>query len=160
MLLVVFQISFLFKLNLFFQSFNLVLALLVVVIFVAQIETVFYYLVFAGLLLDIYSGQPFGIFLISYLVTAVALEILFLNFFTNRSFYALIIAGIISILIFNATFWLMSGFLYLVGLNDFWILQFIWRGIFYQIIAMVMVLAAAFTAVNSFTKRFKPIFLK
>lgn len=159
-LVLIFQITFLGNFNLFFKNFNLMLAILVLLIGLTDFKTVLVYLVWFAVLMDIYSSLPFGIFLMTFFLVAIILEILFLNFFTNRSFYSLIIMGIIAVIIYNIFFLLISGFSYLIGASEFFMADRLWLNMLYQLMNIIIILSFAFWLINKISRRFKPTFLK
>ncbi len=167
-LAMIFQITFLGNFNLFFKNFNLMLAILVLLIGLTDFKTVLVYLVLSGVLMDIYSSLPFGVYLMTFFLLAIILEILFLNFFTNRSFYSLITMGIIAVIIYNIFFLLISGFSYLIGASplrligasEFFLADRLWLNIFYQLTNIIIILSFAFWLINKISRRFKPTFLK
>lgn len=88
---------------------SLPLVILTSLIISDQKYPVRWFALFAGLVLDLFSPFPFGLHLISLLVAILVSETLFLNFFTNRSIYAmilLVIAGTIT----KGLLWLGGAF--------------------------------------------------
>ncbi|MFH1171508.1 MAG: hypothetical protein V1778_03150 [bacterium] len=55
-----------------------------------------------GFLLDVFSPFPFGLHLITFVATAVVVELLYLNSFTNRSIYALVLLMLAATVMTNA----------------------------------------------------------
>ena len=159
-LMVIFQITFLGGLNLFWANFNLVLAGLVVLVALADFNQALVYAVLAGVMMDVYSSLPFGIFLAVLFILAIILEILFLNFFTNRSFYSLIIMGLIAVLIYHLLFFIISGLFYLTGVSEFFGGHKIWLALLYQLADLTILLALVFWVLNKISKRFKPTFIQ
>jgi cell shape-determining protein MreD len=146
--------------NFFYSGFNLILAGMVVLVAAFEFEDALYYLIFAGILMDIYSILPFGIFTLSLFLTAVALKMLFLNFFTNRSFYSLIGLGIFGVLVYYLSFAGLSWISYASGLSDFNASRQFWVSASWQFLTMPAALILGFMMVNNFSRRFKPIFVR
>jgi len=113
----------------------------------------------AGLIMDIFSSLPFGIFLVCFFLSAVISELLLFSFFTNRSFYSVMSLGIITTIIFNILFLVLSGIAYLTGMSEFYIGRGYLLELIYQILNVSIVLFLLFFVVNSFSKAFKPNFI-
>ncbi|MFA5047512.1 MAG: hypothetical protein WC516_00555 [Patescibacteria group bacterium] len=154
------QITLLKGYGLFLRDLNLIIVVLVVLINLIEFKNVLWFVVISGLIMDIFSGLPFGIFLAVELLVAIGLEALFLNFFTNRSFYSLLIMGAIGIIFYNLLFIAFTGFFYLTGLSNFFIELNYWQSILRQLLGVIVLLIIGFYLINSWSKRFKPIFLR
>jgi len=140
-------------------NFNLLLIILVLLVNVTSAGRVIWFLILAGAVMDVYSGLPFGIFLVSYLLTAVVLEALFINFFTNRSFYSLLILGGLGVLVYNLFFLSVSGLLYYLGASDFFTSWGYLADVGWQLLLAMVFLTLAFFFINYLSKKFKPVFL-
>jgi len=146
--------------NLFLSGFNLVLILIVVLINLTSPKNVILSALLGGFILDVYSSLPFGIFMFSLLGAAFLVEILFMNFLTNRSFYALIIMGLLAVVIYNLFFIGLNSFFYFLGWsNSFVSLSFI-KNFIWQLVDMALVLSLSFSLINYLSKKFKPVFLQ
>jgi len=156
LLILIFQITFLGNLS---GIFNLILVVLVLLISLTDFKKAAVFSLISGSIMDIYSNLPFGIFLISLFLVAIVLELFFVNFFTNRSFYSLILMGLIAVLFYHLFFILISGFLYLVGVSLFFVSQGYWLEFFGQLITTILILIFCFWIINIVSQRFKPIFL-
>ena len=155
----IFQTTFLANFNIWFRNINLILVALVFLIGALDISQAIIYVILAGLFLDIYSGLPFGIFMLSLFMTLIILEILMINLLTNRSYYSLISLGIIGVVVYNSLLFLVVGFMYLIGASD---IMFNWGyggESLIQLINMVVFLSFIFWIANKLSSRFKPIFL-
>lgn len=141
-------------------EFNLLLVILVLLINLSTLGRVILFLVVAGAIVDIYSSLPFGLFMVSYLLTAIILELLFKNFFTNRSFYSLLILGGIGVAVYNLFFVSFSGLLYYLGANEYFTGWRYLASIGWQLSETLLVLALAFWLINYLSKRFQPVFLR
>ncbi|MDO8669235.1 MAG: hypothetical protein Q7K65_02990 [Candidatus Buchananbacteria bacterium] len=144
----------------YFNSFNFLLAALVILLFLVDFKWIVYFTILSGLILDIYSSLPFGIFLLSFFSAVSISDFLLSNFFTNRSFYSVIFLGLSAVLSFNLVFLITSGLFYLLGISDFYIDQGYWWKLFYQIINISLVLSALFFIINSVSRKFKPNFIR
>lgn len=139
---------------------NLILVTLVVLINLASFPSVAIFAVVAGILLDVYSGVPFGIISISLFTTAILGELLFVNFFTNFSFYSLLIMGLVAAVFYHLLFSLLVVGSYVVGLSDFAPRLNDFYGLAWQVLSAEILLVVAYFLVNSLSRRFKPIFLR
>ena len=155
-----FQITLFKGYGLFLKDLNLIIVILVVLINLMEFKHVLWFVIISGLVMDIFSGLPFGVFLTVELLVAIALETLFLNFFTNRSFYSLLIMGIMGIIFYNILFIATTGFLYLAGLSNFFISLNYWQSFLRQLLGAIIILIISFYLINSLSRRFKPIFLQ
>lgn len=145
--------------NAVLANFNLLLIILVLLVNLTSWGRVIWFLIIAGAIMDIYSSLPFGIFMISYLFTALILEMLFSNFFTNRSFYSLLILGGIGVAVYNLFFLSFSGLLYYLGGSEYFTDWHYLTAIGWQLAESLIFLALAFLLINYLSKKFKPVFL-
>lgn len=139
---------------------NLVLIALVFLVNLEKFDFVAWFAVGAGLLSDVYSATPFGIMSLSLFFTAVICFVLFNNFFTNYSFYSIMILGLIAIISYHFLFFLFSASLFFFGLSDFFPqIDYLYR-IFYQVMATELLMAISYYIFNLSSRRFKPIFIR
>ena len=113
-----------------------------------------------GFLLDIFSFEFFGIYLLTLFLTVLISEFLLNNFFTNRSTYSFLALTFFTTLFYNFTFYLLvyvGRFLedkaFFLFTANFWLglsLEIIWSSVFVWFFFMVM---------NLTTNRLKPVFL-
>ncbi len=116
--------------------------------------------IWSGIFLDLYSGLPFGVYLFCFFLTAIILEFLFLNWLTNRSLFALMILGLVSVLSYNLIFVIVTGTFHLFGWNDF-VLGWGYLGfVVLQLVYTSVLLYVCFRVINKLSKSFKPIFLR
>ena len=141
-------------------NFNLLLIVLILLVNLTSAGRVVWFLILAGAIMDIYSSLPFGIFLASYLFTAVILEILFINLFTNRSFYSLLILGVIGTAVYNLFFLSFSGLLYYLGGSEYFTGWHYLTEVGWQLLETAVFLTLAFFLINYLSKKFKPVFLR
>lgn len=157
-----FQTSFIAALPWPFDYFNLTLSILIFVAVILSYRQALWFALFSGLILDLFSSLYFGTLTASLLLTAIILDALFKNFFTNRSFYSLVILGLIGNAIYNL-FLLIANFVFFIfgaGNNLF---KFASRdnllGLGAEIIFSVSFLAVMFLAFNFLSKRLKSVFI-
>ena len=159
-LVAIVQITILGSFSAYWSSFNLLLALLVIWLFLIDFNRLIYFTIISGLILDLYSSLPFGIFMISIFLAIAISYFLLSNFFTNRSFYSVIFVGLSAILSFNMVFLISSSITYLLGISDFYIDKGYWLRLVYQIINISIVLVSLFFVINLFSRKFKPNFIR
>lgn len=138
---------------------NLSLVALIILLNFSAFYWAAVFAVIAGLLLDIYSGLPFGLLAFSLFFSALGLKILFDNFFTNFSYYSLLLFGLIAVLLYNLIFISLIGLIYFVGLSDYlpgseYLFQILW-----QIMTTGLLMSVAYFLINSASRKFKPVFL-
>jgi len=159
-LLTIVQISFLGNFGVYLSSFNLVLAVLVILLFLVDLKGLIFFTLFSGFILDLYSSLPFGLFMISLFLTALVLEMFLFNLLTNRSFYSVISLGLLAVILFNIIFLAISSAIYLFGLSDFYFNFRSWPSWLYQLLNISIILTVIFFIVNAFSKKFKPNFIR
>lgn len=159
-LIVIAQVTFFGSFNTYWSSFNLILAILVILIFLTDFNNTMFFVIVAGVLLDTYSSLPYGIFLVSLFVAAVSCKIVFSNILTNRSFYSVMLMGLVSLVSFYITFLMVSGLSHFIGLSDFYINGRYFIGMLYTFINTLIILAMLFGVVHSLSRSFKPNFIR
>ncbi|MBI5071860.1 rod shape-determining protein MreD [Candidatus Falkowbacteria bacterium] len=161
-LLVLFQASFIAALPWPANYFNLVLSILIFITVILNFRQALWFALFSGLILDLFSFSNFGTLAITLLLVTSILNVLFRNFFTNRSFYSLIILGLIGnliyiflLLIFNFLFFVLGA---AENLEKFSSRSNIF-GFGWQIIFSISFSAILFLAFNSLGKKLKSVFI-
>jgi len=139
---------------------NLVLAALVILVNLAPRPLAVIFGVACGLLLDVYSGLPFGVLTAVLFVVTVIVEVLFINFFTNFSLYSLVSLGVIGSIVYNILFLAIVALLYFLGYFSFLPFgDYGWK-ILWQIFSTGAIMLLAYFAINRASRQFKPMFLK
>jgi len=138
---------------------NLSLVALIILLNFSEFHWVVIFAVISGLLSDIYSGLPFGLMAFALFFSAAVLKILFDNFFTNFSYYSLLLLGIISVSLYNAIFIALIGLIYLIGLSDYLPKAGYSYKILWQIFSTGILMSLAYYLINSRSRKFKPVFL-
>lgn len=157
--LIFLQLAVVGNLNFFGGRVNLTLVVLIILINLAEFNWVVTFTVVIGLLLDVYSGLPFGILTLSLFISGVTLKILFLNFFTNFSFYSLLLLGFIAVILYNAVFIFIIGMIYFIGWSDYLPgLDYLYK-VLWQILTTELIMIAAYYFINSLSRKFKPVFI-
>lgn len=160
-ILLIVQISFLHTWPISLLSLNLVLAYIIFTTVIINYGRGIVLGVIAGFILDIYSLKPFGAFSISIVLTVILVNILFNQFFTNRSYYSLVTLGVIGTFFYyillraieNFYFWLRPLSLDpLFSLNNF-------SDVGWQIISTTIMSVILFFIFNFISRRAKSVFL-
>lgn len=159
-LMVSMQIALVSTWGAYWGSFNLTLSLLVFLLFMMDFNWVMFLAVLSGFIFDIYSSLPFGVFMVSMLGVSIVLKIILTNLFTNRSFYSVISLGIVGVVLFNLIFLAVGGIVYLLGWSNFYIDSSYLVRLLYQVINAMIVLSVLFFLANSFSRKFKPNFIR
>jgi hypothetical protein len=138
---------------------NLVLVVLAVLINLNDFKLLLGFVIGVGLVLDVYSALPFGAITLTLFTTAVLCQFLFLNFFTNFSFYSLVSLAIIAVLTYHLCLSAIVFFLYFIGLNDIlpqtdYLIKVGW-----QFISTLILIAVSYKFINSISRKFNPNFL-
>lgn len=90
--------------------FILPLAVLVVISVFSDDAKTLWAALATGFVYDMFSPLPFGVHLFAFVATATLVRVMFLNFFTNRSIYAMILLSLIATVSYNLL-WVAVGWL-------------------------------------------------
>lgn len=101
LLIFIFQFSFLNSLSGFFSKINLFLLISVCLFIFYDFRVSLSFALVSGFVLDIFSFYPFGIYFISFLIILVVADIIWNNFFTNRSIYSFLFLGFLMVFFYN-----------------------------------------------------------
>jgi len=114
-----------------------------------------------GLFLDLFAIKLFGLSVISLLLTAVLINFLFKNFFTNYSFYSLTVLGVIGTMSYNLMILFFSFLFELLKSDDFW--EFSLAGyihnLWWQVILNLIIMYIVFFIFHLIGKNFRTNFL-
>ncbi|MFA5020499.1 MAG: hypothetical protein WC517_00310 [Patescibacteria group bacterium] len=138
---------------------NLVLAVLIILVNLADFHWVVLFATASGLLLDVYSGLPFGLLAGSLFLTALALKLLFDNLFSNFSFHSLLLFGLIAVLLHNLFFAGLVASAYLLGFSDYFPQRDYFYKVLWQIATTELLMVGAYYFINFWSKKFKPVFI-
>ncbi|MDD3711214.1 MAG: hypothetical protein PHP37_01260 [Patescibacteria group bacterium] len=117
------------------SRFNLFLFLVIWLFIFYNFRNSLYFALMSGIILDIFSFYPFGIFTISFLLMVVLADFVWNNFFTNRSIYSFLALSFILSIFYNLFLYLIlflfeknvTGVLWLSWTFWFnWIIEFFW----------------------------------
>jgi cell shape-determining protein MreD len=150
------QVSFLTTWPVPISSLNLFLSLVIFIAVIINYHRSLLWAFVGGLFLELYSSLNFGITSLSLILTAILINFLFSNFFTNRSFYSLIILGFIGSVFYSLVIiFLGVAFGSNISLTDFsFTFQFVW-----QPFLNVLILGIIFLTYHFSTGRLKHIFI-
>ncbi len=143
-----------------FYALNLTLAVLLFLLFLnIRFSTIIFLALWTGLLTEVMSITPFGIFTISLVITLVLSNALFVYLFTNRSLPALLALGIFSTLIFKAIFFSVALSLLIKStILSFSFLDY-FSVVFWELILNLSFLTVFYILVRRFSKRLEGTFL-
>jgi len=155
------QISFFSLLPWPFNFFNLFLPIIFFITIILDYQQGLWFAFGGGLIIDLFSFSNFGSITMAIIFAVVAINALFNNFFTNRSFYSLVILGflgnifyIIFLLIFNFLFFIFN----LPNILDKFFTADNLYGILWQLFFSVLLLTLLFFIFNFLNKKLKSVF--
>lgn len=146
--------------NFFSGKVNLILIALIVFINLLDFGWVAVFSLLAGFILDLYSGLPFGLMLALIFAVAVGCQFLFINFFTNFSFYSSLALSLLAVLMYHCLLFLFLWLASVWGLAD-WSLD--WQYLidfFYQLLTAAVFSGLSYFMISSWFKQLRPMFLK
>ncbi|MBP6942571.1 MAG: hypothetical protein KBB55_00830 [Candidatus Buchananbacteria bacterium] len=140
-------------------SFNAVIIALALLTIMSDRFSLIFLVITSGVIFDLHSNLPFGIYLVSGIVTVLAASWLFEYFLTNRSLYSFVVLTIIATLIYHLVFAGLTFGAYEFGWSGY---RLGWNYMTYivgQIGLHVVIALGVFWVVNRFTVIFKPTYL-
>ncbi len=160
-IVVLFQMAFINNLPWGFSKLNLILITLIFILGLIDFKFALWWSLGAGFLLDIYSFELFGIYLVVIILTIVITNFLLINFFTNRSLYSFLILSFLALLIYEIflqlAFYITNVFSHQYYFRifelDFWVN--VLQAEIYNLFLVIIV----FYATNFITQKLKPVFL-
>lgn len=159
-LLAVFQFSFISSLPFYLKYINLEIIALIFILNLLDYKYVFWWAIGFGLFFDVISFSFFGINLIAYSAVITGLNYLFINYFTDRSFYSFSILTVIGILLFKI---IISSLTVLMApdklINFLLIKNMIWPSLFLDIGINLLAMAIIFYISSTLLKSLNPAFL-
>lgn len=155
------QLSFISALPGYLNDLNLILVILVFVLGLWGLNLALWWAVGIGILLDIFSFYPFSVFLISLSLSVIAVNLLLVNFFTDRSLYSFLGLTVFFTLLYN---FILNTFFYFLPLADARTALFIldakfWINLFARIILNLIATWIIFYVINFVSNKLKPAFL-
>jgi len=119
--LAIFQMSFISGLPNYYNEINIVILISVFVLGFSNLRFCLYWSFGLGLIMDIYSFLMFGTYLFIFPVVILSTNFLFVNFFTNRSLYALVVLSMFSSVMFKVLLFASCYFNYFLGLKEYFL---------------------------------------
>ncbi|GEM_PF-192305 len=156
------QLSFISSLPGYLNDLNLILVVLVFVLGLGGLNQALWWAVGAGVLLDIFSFYPFGVFLIGLSLSVMAVNLLLTNFFTNRSLYSFFGLTIFFTLFYNLILNTFFYFLSPVGAETALFVFDVkfWTNLFARVAVNMAAALIVFYIVNFAGNKLKPAFLE
>ncbi|MCF6276532.1 MAG: hypothetical protein L3J07_01640 [Candidatus Magasanikbacteria bacterium] len=137
-----------------FSQINLVFATVILMIIWYESGWVVWYAFLLFLLLDFYSALPFGITLFSGTMTSLIIFYLYLNIFTNKSWYGVLALTFLSLILFRILYFILIITNSLIFNEDF---SFISKDFFslmsWEIFSTTIFLSVIFIFLTKFTKK-------
>jgi len=155
------QVSFISGLPTFFRHLNLVIVVLIFILGLTNFKLALWWSMGIGILFDIYSFAPFGIYLISLLATVLLANFLLSNFFTNRSLYSFLALTFFAYLGYEFFIYFFNYFTHFFTHQDF-VLNLgknLWLNELSQLIVNLFVVLIVFYLLGFVSSRLKPVFL-
>ncbi|MFA6409969.1 MAG: hypothetical protein WCW26_00120 [Candidatus Buchananbacteria bacterium] len=141
------------------SSLNLILTLVIFLTVIVNYEKGLWLALGGGLFLELYSASFFGITTLSLVLTAMLINFLFGNLFTNRSLYSLMILGYIGTLSYNLAILFFNSVALVFTTSSYFLFFNFWSQIFWQPLFNVLILIIIFFTYHISTGRLKNIFL-
>ncbi len=155
-----FQVGLVSSLPLGLNHVNMALVLLVVLLALFPYKYILMLSFALGIIFDLYSFSPFGVNILTFIITLSLANFLLNNFFTDRSlrsfialiFFSSFLNYFLSILFINFIYFMLGEVVILVNRNIFYIFL---KEAGYNI-ALTIIL---FSTLHYFSNNFKPVFL-
>jgi len=155
------QIAFISGLPGFLSQVNLIIIALVFILAFGEVNDILIWSLGLGIIFELYSFLPFGVYLLGIITAAFFIKILMTNFFTDRSLYSFLAITFFSIIYYDVCLALLS-FLYHLIFHEAIIYplnpQF-WLNKLYLILVDLAAVFIVFNFINFVSKRLRPVFL-
>ncbi len=90
-----------------FSKINLILFFLIFTFIFFDFQRSFYFALFSGIFLDIFSFYPFGIYTLVLILSLLLIDFVSSNLFTNKSIYSFLILSFLYLVFYNFTVYLL-----------------------------------------------------
>ena len=154
------QIAFISALPAPFNNINLAMIVLIFLIFLNDFNLVLTWALALGLVSDFYSFYPFGIYTLTYLLSAIILKIILDHLLTNRSQYSFLAMNIFGVLVFKILLISFLAFYFSIFSEESFFNFYLITQIGYQLALNLVVSFIFFLAAGAITKRFRPEFVR
>ncbi len=144
-----------------FDYLNIVFLAGVFITFAIGYSQGLWFAFFCGLAMDFFSYLPFGTMTLLQVLSVIAINFMFINFFTNRSLYSLIFLGFLGNIIYIIGLLTFNFIFFVLNLNNNLDKFLLWpnlAGLMWQILFSVIVLGISFFVFSFFGKKIKKIF--
>lgn len=152
--------SFISGLPLGLDNLNLVFVISIFILITAGLDSALWWAFGVGVLTDVFSFLPFGVYAVSLILGVLALKFI-LNFFTDRSLYSLLATIFFGTIAYEIIFNLVahaamaaSGQEFIQAFN-----KAFWGQEMYKVIFNMVSVLMIFYVLNSLSNRLKPVFL-
>jgi len=155
------QLSFVSDLSWWFSMLNIILiSLIFILVYFGFKITAFWSLGF-GFLLDVYSFNYYGLYILSLFLTLLLVNFILVNFITNRSLYSFLVLIIVSLLCFQIILHSLAYFFSFFNEKYLAVFfkEFFWFNIVKQILINSALTVFIFYTFSFISNRFKPVFL-
>lgn len=159
LILEIVQVSFLTTWPFPINSLNLILSAIIFVTVIFNYQRGLWWAFGGGVIWELYSGMPFGISSLTFIIVAVIINFLFNNFFTNRSLYSLLILGYLGTVVYSLIVFLVSFVFLTLNLGNYFAELRFWPNFFWQPLLNLLILTIIFFAFHNSTSRLRNIFL-
>ncbi|OGF26625.1 hypothetical protein A2477_04840 [Candidatus Falkowbacteria bacterium RIFOXYC2_FULL_47_12] len=144
-------------------GFNVLLVYSILVLLLVDVRLSLAYALFFGILTDLYSLYPFGIFIASFCIAVVISHIFLQQFFTNKSVYSFIalmaLATVCFLSLQAALVWGAHFFIFNALYAPVWTAAFA-RALLWQTLGNTIIAAVSFYAIDYFSKKLKPFLIQ
>ena len=128
----------------FWGRINIPLLLVISIFIFNSFKSSFYFALFLGIILDLFSFYPFGLYSASLLLTLLLADFVWSNFFTNRSIYSFLVLGVFLTIFYNV----FSYFIFFLFENNLsnlaWFNRFFWLNLLYELVWVFIIITALF----------------
>ncbi len=154
------QISFVSSLAWNFNMLNFILISLVFILVYFDFKVAAFWSLGFGFLLDVYSFDFFGIYIISLFLVLILLYFVLVGLLTNRSIYSFLALAAISVFSFQLIIHSLAYVLSFLNESNFvFVKSFFWINILKQIFLNFILTILVFYTSSFISNRFKPVFL-
>lgn len=155
------QLSFISGLPTGLNNLNLILVILVFILSLVNLDLAVWWVIGAGLLLDMFSSAPFGLYLICLSLTIIIINFLLTNFFTNRSLYSFFALVGIATVAYEILLTVAGCLVQFIGAAevDLILNKNFWLAKLWQLCLNLLVTFVIFYFISFVSKRLKPVFL-
>jgi rod shape-determining protein MreD len=156
------QIAFINNLPTYFNTLNLILIILIYILALSEFKNALWWAIGIGLGLDIISFLPFGIYILSLVLTTIICYLLLYNFFTNRTLYIFLAFTVFFTATFKLIFFSINYLIKIFNIDtiNFYFDLAFWQQQLYGILINMLAVLVVFYALNFASNKLKPVFLR